>query len=546
MRNVLFILVLFFCLAGQAGAYQEESPPVEITIVQKDYLINVCKRYLEHPNEWRKIARLNHLADPDLLLPGQTLKIPLGMLKGIPANGTVSFSKGEVTVRRTAQEQWQALNLHDVVPMGSDIRTGTASAVEISFEDGTALLMRANTALKVITSKKGLSYLLRNVYLQSGKLISKIKSATGRDTRYEIQTPSSLAAARGTEFSVSVDDRQATRAEVQEGIVDVSAMAQTVALHKDEGTLVRMNAPPTQPGKLLSPPEAIGLAPLYRAMPLTVQFSKVKGAATYNVVLAKDRAARNIVAEKTIKPDENFEISDLDDGAYYVLCHSVDGNGLEGQPSTSAEVLVKRQPSPPHVDSPTADATLRTRSVQFAWAKDQGTAGYHLQIAPDREFRTMVVDVATIRGCAFNARDLNYGEYHYRVRSVAEDGFAGEWSAVRHFRVLAPPPAPKIEITEITGQGAHLRWDNPGEGITYQVQVAADENFQNILLDKKVDQPEIILASPEKGRKNYVRVRGIDQGNYAGEYSSALNFAPKTRFPLELLGLIGVIFLIAL
>ena len=58
----------------------------------------------------------------------------------------------------------------------------------------------------------------------------KVRRATGKDSRIEIQTPSATAVARGTDFRVSVDAKETTTSEILEGNVDVEAMKVVVML----------------------------------------------------------------------------------------------------------------------------------------------------------------------------------------------------------------------------------------------------------------------------------------------------------------------------
>ncbi len=252
---MLFLCGIFFSCSL---AFSYEGPTIEVTVAKKDCLINICKKYLEDSRGWRKIARINRLANPDLIYPGQRLVLPVDMLRGTPVDGKVTFIKGNAMTQEKGSEEWHPLHSGDLVKQGSGIRTAEESAVEITFEDGASFYLRPNSTLKINTaSKKGFDHFMRQLYLQSGKTISRLKEATGSESRFEIHTPSAVAAARGTEFRVSVDDIEATRSEVLRGIIGVAAMKQSVEVNEGEGTLVRMNEPPLTPRKLLPAPDLI-------------------------------------------------------------------------------------------------------------------------------------------------------------------------------------------------------------------------------------------------------------------------------------------------
>lgn len=63
-----------------------------------DYIIRICEKYLVQPKQCPRIIKLNRLINPDLIYPGQKIKMPVQLLKGIPANGLVTFVKGDATI----------------------------------------------------------------------------------------------------------------------------------------------------------------------------------------------------------------------------------------------------------------------------------------------------------------------------------------------------------------------------------------------------------------------------------------------------------------
>jgi hypothetical protein len=117
--------------------------------------------------------------------------------------------------------------------------------------------------------------MMYKLFLDIGKTISTIKKSTGKETRFEIQTPSAVAAARGTEFRAGVDTDVTTRLEVLAGKVDVTAAKSKVEVSAGEGTVVKKDQKPEVPVKLLPPPALMNFQPLYRAMPPDFQFESM-------------------------------------------------------------------------------------------------------------------------------------------------------------------------------------------------------------------------------------------------------------------------------
>ncbi|NEQ43627.1 MAG: FecR domain-containing protein [Leptolyngbya sp. SIOISBB] len=73
---------------------------------------------------------------------------------------------------------------------------------------------------------------------------------TNPNTLLELQTPSGVAAVRGTDFGVIVDEAGKTSVGTVEGTVEVTAESVTVTVDEGLATLIRPGEPPTVPTRL--------------------------------------------------------------------------------------------------------------------------------------------------------------------------------------------------------------------------------------------------------------------------------------------------------
>jgi len=523
MKVLVFCFALCMSLLSwsfSAYAYTDFGDTVEVTVVTKDNLINLCKTLLEEPRKWGIIAKINKLRNPDFIFPGQKLIIPADMLRGVPLDGMVTFVSGEVRAQAKEGEEWKTLHINDRLKQGSSIRTGDESGVEISFEGGDSFLMRSNSTLTIRAAKKrGVLNFLQRLFLSAGRTITKVKEATGRKSRFEIQTPSAVAVARGTSFRVGVDEKETMRSEVLKGFVDVEAMAKRVEVQEGEGTLAKKNEPPAEPRKLLPPPMLLHGKPLYTAMPLVFQFTEIEGALSYRVMVARDGAGKDVVKEEIIKPEERAEISGVDDGEYFLISQSIDAERLEGLPSDPVAFRLRINPLPPVIQSPGDSAGLRANTMEFKWLGVKDAVSYHMQIAEDREFTRIVVDRSGITATGFTSPSLDFKTYFFRVSSIAQDGYEGIFSRTQGLTLVPPPPAPVIEKPEMDTKEIRLRWRSLGEGVTYRFQMSMDGEFKNILIDREMEMPEMTLPRPKEAGKYYFRAKGIDREGYEGDFS---------------------------
>jgi|WetSurSiteA1Bulk_404760.scaffolds.fasta_scaffold00133_14 hypothetical protein len=545
-RGLLPVLIFFLLVPSPLIAGSFAEPSLDVTVTRGDYLITICELYLEDPGQWRKIARINRLKNPDFIYPGQVLILPAKFLKGVPIEGTVNYIRGDAKVQVKEAAEWRTLLLNDRIQEGSIVKTGKESAIAVEFESGDSWTQRSETVLGVTNARKKGDFFFHQLFLQSGKAITNIKKATGRESRFEIDTPSAVCAARGTEFRTSVDTDEVTRSEVLQGMIDVEAAHQLVTVREGEGTLVKKGEPPQVPKKLLPPPQIVNKQVIYKKMPFELAFHKIEGVVAYRTVIAKDREMREVLNEKVMKPDDGFSITQLEDGTYYLQTQSMDEEGLEGLSSVPVEVIVRVNPVPPYIQIPVDGREYRERTPLCKWLKVKDAVAYHLQIAEDKEFHTIVQDRIDIRDTEIKMEALEYREYYFRVSSIAGDRYEGAWSDTIRFTIVPPPPVPQMDKPDIEGKNIHIRWPDLGTGYTYHFQMSGEETFSSVLIDDHITKAGKTLQKPQKPGIYYVRTSSIDSTGYEGSFSEPQSFEIKRGLFLEFLALTGILGLIFL
>ena len=541
--RIAIILSVLFSLSPLA-VFADDDHSIEFIVKDGDNLYKICEKILENPKDWRWVAMVNRISNPHRIFPGQKLIIPTRLLKGIPIDGLVTFIKGVVSIKLAETEDWKKLQLNDKITQGNWIRTSEQGTIEISFQNNFSVLLRPNTIIEITAAReKSAIYLMYKLFLDIGKAISKIKQSTGKETRFEIQTPSAVAAVRGTEFRAGVDPDITTRLEVLAGRVDVQAAKQKVAVKAGEGTVVKKDKRPVAPVKLLLPPALMNLQPLYRAMPLDFQFESIPGATSYRLMLARDKVFNDVVKNKVIKPQETLKIVGVEDGTYFLQSRSIDALGLEGPALEPVEVKVRINPLPPFIQSPSEGADLREKVVRFEWLKVAKAVRYHLQVAEDRKFQVIVADAKDISGVSYKLASLDFKTYYYRLSSIAADGYEGLWSDILSFDIIPPPPSPPVEKPEMGDEELRVRWRDLGDGITYHFQMSKDQAFKEVLRDEKLTKPEITFEKPGEVGTYYVRTSAIDAEGYEGDFSEPQSFEVKGKYPYLPAGIMVLIIL---
>ncbi len=528
-KKLVFMVLVFLILSGiSSGIFPYDEPMVQVRVEKGDCLIRICDRYLEKPGQWRKISEINKMKNPDLIYPGQTILFPASLMKGVPVEGTVTFLQGKADCRIKGTEEWVPINVGDKINEGSFVKTRDDSNLEIKFEDGNTFFLKPNTVMGLKTTRKsGDNYSRYKMSVEIGKIISNIQKATGTESRVEIEAPTAVLGVRGTIFRVCVQPDSTSRFEVIEGSVVVEGKSKAVELGQGEGTIVRKGETPLLPQKLLPPPPVGPYEYLYKKLPVRLSFDKVEGAMYYRVALARDRDIKNIVKEQEIGVQDVFEITDVEDGTYFIQVASIDKLGLEGIPSQVAEIRIRVNPVPPFVEIPSDGAEYKSQSLKCKWLKVKDAARYYVQIAEDSEFKQIVKERKDILKPEYDTGNLDYKKYYFRVSCVASDNYQGEWSDTLTFSFIPPPASPLMEAPETDKNTIRIRWKNLGEGIVYHFQMSPDENFGKVMLDCKVDIPEMTFDKPRQPGNYYVRVSGIDSAGREGSFSQPQSFEIK-------------------
>ena len=256
----------------------EKTPAIAVTVQKHDVLIRICERFLADPSQWPKVAKFNRLSEPDKIRPGQTIWIPNELLRGIPLDGRASYVKGDVTVFSPDRPSWEPLAPGMILKEGQKLRTGGNGSLEVRYDDGATLYLRPDTQVTITSAIERIDNItIRSFFLKVGKVVSTIRNATGKEQRFELKTPSTTGAARGTWFRMAVDQESASRCEVLGGTVEVAGASEQVLVEQGMGTVVTKAGTPLPPMKLLSPPSCLDVRPTYKQLPVAIRFSWLPG-----------------------------------------------------------------------------------------------------------------------------------------------------------------------------------------------------------------------------------------------------------------------------
>ncbi|HRX70929.1 MAG: FecR domain-containing protein [Candidatus Competibacteraceae bacterium] len=524
-------LLLYLWLGVVMAAYSQEWI---YTVRPGDNLWNITEDYLIHMNYWPRLQALNRVADPHYLPPGMKLRIPVAWLKGQPTATRVLSTQGQVRATIKFTGQTIAVDSGQLLHSGDEIRTGPDGSATLEFGDGSRLLLQADSQLVINTlNKYGEDSLMEaRLSLPQGRVDNQVTTRRSPRTRYEIWTPAAVSAVRGTDYRLSMDPVAAiARTEVLKGAVEFKGSRTTRRVAQGFGARTTQGQPPGMARPLLAAPSVVNLPTEITRTPIQFSLVELPGATAYRAQIAADERFEALLFDGVASAPQ-VRGPDLPDGDYVLRVRGIDAQGLEGYDAYHRFRLHAR-PEPPFLVRPDHQATVPEKIPTFEWTESAAAVAYHFQLASDAQFAKLLLDLPDLTQSRLTPEQLLApGVYYWRVATRDAAGRHGPFSDPQQFRLL---PTPEVGPPEATGDTLVFRWSAGLPDQSYQVQLARDIHFQEIVVDQQVDKPQLAISWPESGF-HYLRMRTIDPNGYVAPYGPVqrIDIPPRNYWPFGL------------
>lgn len=268
---------------------------------------------------------------------------------------------------------------------------------------------------------------------------------------------------------------------------------------------------------------------------VTFKWLKVPDAANYHFQMATESEFKSLIIDKKDIKDTGFIAENLEFKRYWFRLRSIAADGYEGLWSDPQSFIILPPPPAPPLEKP----EISKEEITIRW-RDLGKGiHYQFQMAKDRDFQQILHAQKVEKPEITLPKPKEIGTYYVRTKAVDPDGYAGDFSAPQSFEIKPPPPsAPVISKLEIGWQEICVSWNDLGKEMCYQFQLSEDAEFQKLLLEKKLDKPEIAFPKPTERGEYYVRVKAIDAEGRAGDYSAPQAFKLTHGIPCVPIGVL--------
>jgi hypothetical protein len=443
MKNSLYIFsitLLFVSEVSHADDVSTEWKSVgnqetvwAYSVLKNDSFERIYQKYLNKRANIIALSEYNHHPLIKKLQPAQIINIPVEMLRRTPTNAQVLLVYGDVNASNIAGDNTHKLKKDDLLVSGDSLNIGKNSLVKLLLADGSKVDIQPNSNLSIQDSYQyvGKETFVTNLKLVKGRTQVSANPEHVVGNTLKVQTPSAVAAVRGTQFRVTADESLSLQ-ETLEGRVAFSASGQEVLLAKGYGSVAEKNKVPLAPIQLPGAVDVSALPKLFEHNSAEFDFPAQQGVAAWTGQLALDEDFTQILNEQTTQAGK-LVFADLTDGQYYLKLRTQDQHGLQGVDATHV-FHVKALPPEPLLElvEPLDGAVIPLAPTDLSWTPVPMATSYLIQVARDINFTDNLYE----RHSSYNKLTINQsfgaGVFYWRVAALS-GGKPQKFSNVRTF-----------------------------------------------------------------------------------------------------------------
>lgn len=525
LKTVLGLcLAVLLVIADIRPAYAEDTDTSDwhYTLRPRDTLQTLGNALLLPRYSWTDLASYNEISNVGKLAPGSIIRIPMQWLKYQPQPASVLSVQGTALIKRSGQASFTRLNANEQIHVGDEIATQKGSIL-IRFADASILRLeeQSNLVFNRLSSYGNTGMVDTRMRLNKGSISTDV-TPLNKGSRFEISTPSAVAAVRGTEFRLESTPED-TKLEVVEGKVALSHEHGETVVPAGQGAKVRKGSQIVEQQALFPAPEPLFSATQLNELPTKLNWKPNARAKAYRYELNQGSEDGPRVDTQTLTKPE-VELSELVNGTYNVSMSAIDEQGYQGM-STSSSLQVQSSQVVAEPVSPPDKAVIDSLRPELSWQLSDDNASARFDLAQDPDFKHIVYKSEYSNEITqWPEQDMKPGVYFWRV--ATPDGVASEtFSETRKITLRATLDETSIMTVKYQTNSSQknevgLFW-NPVEHATgYVLQVSDTPDFTEILREETLDKPSAHVRL-KPGLFYYARVKGLESELFASDYGPA-------------------------
>lgn len=461
-----------------------------------------------------RLASYNRIDSPSSTRAGDQIRIPIAWLKQRPEPARVGGVSGQVRIRSASNGAMRPLSEGRRILAGDTIVTHDGMAT-VELADGSTI--RINPGSSVVFNRltrygrAGMTD--TRMRLEHGGVSNRIKPMMEKGARFEIETPSAVAAVRGTAFALQADS-DGSHLQVTEGRVAFGAPDDIRDIPAGYGASVRAGGSGNM--KVLRLPPAPRTNPLpdtINSLPAELTWQST-GASRYQVDILDQVTGQPVRNEQT--SDTSVGLAGLANGKYRAQVSSLSNNGISGMP---ADVTFQMDLAARAAEllEPAAGATVDSDRPRFSWRYQGDNEKARVEIARDNSFTDLVASSDWSRQeSATPGKPLKPGEYQWRVVTEA-GGNSVATSETRTLTINGTLDPVKVISANYIDRQVRIFWERNRDASGYLLQLSEDPSFEEVIKEATVDDTTAALRLIP-GRRYFVRLRAVSESPIVGRW----------------------------
>jgi len=510
---LIFSLFTLF-LPTLCHSSEPNSEDWHYTLRPGDTLQSVSKNLLNRQHSWTDLVHHNQIDQTDSLEPGSIISIPMHWLKHQPQPASVISISGSAQIKRSGKTQFKVLKQNMQIRVGDEVTTRKGNVL-IEFADKSTIRLEEQSSLLFNRlSHYGKTGMVdTRLRLKQGKLSTEVTPLV-KGSRYEISTPSAVAAVRGTQFRLESNDNE-TKLEVVRGEVSFSGQHGSINVETGQGAIIRKASALIERSLLPLAPKPDFAEPTIKELPLTLNWVAQKDAQEYRFQLTDDKNQKKLVEIKhASKPV--LKLDQIQNGDYKLTMRALNKQGFGGLDSIS-NLKVDIATEVPKLLSPADNSVIKVNSPTFSWKVQNPSILSRLIIAYDQEFKNIAQEFD------FNANSimelsspLNPGIYYWQVKAIAKNSTQST-SNIRKFDLKGILPEIRILSVNYVGDQVGLFWNKLDNVQGYILQVSDSNRFKTILKEQTLRKSRAHLKL-KTGKSYFARVKAVGSPLYVSKF----------------------------
>jgi len=412
----LSILLAVAAHAAAIAPAQPQNDSIWYVIRRGDTLYGLSRSFLVPERRWEALLRLAAIRDPKRLPVGRKLLIPRSWLRFKVEPARLAGYRGTVSLAMSGRTITPSVGI--AIVEGAEIATAGNSFATLLLADHSQVVIPSQSRVRVRELRRILltGAIDYRIDVEQGRLETRVTPLEQPSGRYQIRTPISMTAVRGTEFRVSFEDQhRAAATEVLAGTVAFSPSESETGLRLERSfgaTLNREGGSHVE--RLLAAPDLEEPPALQTKDAVEFRVRKLESAIRYRAVIASDAGFIDNIAEQ-FSDDGAFALADIPNGNLFVRVSAIAASGLEGMAQSYS--FQRRLASIRGSVEPVDDG------YRFRWAgAGGGVRRYRFQLRRDTPQGALVVDEVALARDALTLRRLKAGVYYWRVGLAQLEG----------------------------------------------------------------------------------------------------------------------------